>query len=38
LRDQTFASWAALNQVNELLLDPNPWPDEGSRTGKRRTG
>ncbi len=33
LRDQTFASWAALNKVNELLLDPDPWPDEGSRKG-----
>ncbi|MCC8998585.1 MAG: type II secretion system minor pseudopilin GspI [Candidatus Contendobacter sp.] len=33
LRDQTFASWVALNQVNERLLDPKPWPEEGSRTG-----
>jgi general secretion pathway protein I len=33
LRDQTFASWVALNQVNELLLDPEPWPEEGSQQG-----
>ena len=33
LRDQTFASWVALNQVNERLLDPEPWPAEGSRQG-----
>ena len=33
LRDQTFASWVALNQINQRLLDPKPWPDEGSRTG-----
>lgn len=33
LRDQTFASWVALNQVNERLLDPKPWPEEGFRTG-----
>ncbi|MCB1920083.1 MAG: type II secretion system minor pseudopilin GspI [Candidatus Competibacteraceae bacterium] len=33
LRDQTFASWVALNKVNELLLDPDPWPEEGSRQG-----
>ena len=34
LREQTIASWAALNQVNQLLLDPKPWPDEGSQSGK----
>lgn len=34
LRDQTFAGWVALNKVNELLLDPKPWPDEGSRRGR----
>ncbi len=33
LRDQTFASWVALNQVNALLLERKPWPEEGSRTG-----
>jgi len=33
LRDQTFASWVALNQVNEQLLDPERWPEEGSRQG-----
>lgn len=33
LRDQTFASWVALNKVNELLLDPEPWPEEGSQQG-----
>ncbi len=33
LRDQTFASWVALNQINEQLLDPKPWPEAGSRTG-----
>ncbi|MBL8253774.1 MAG: type II secretion system minor pseudopilin GspI, partial [Candidatus Competibacter sp.] len=34
LRDQTFAGWVALNKVNELLLDPKPWPNEGSRRGR----
>ncbi|MBZ4193728.1 MAG: type II secretion system minor pseudopilin GspI [Candidatus Contendobacter sp.] len=34
LREQTFASWVALNQVNQLLLEAKPWPTEGSRTGK----
>lgn len=33
LRDQTFASWVALNQVNTLLLESEPWPEEGSRKG-----
>lgn len=33
LRDQTFASWAALNKVNELLLATEPWPTEGSSKG-----
>jgi general secretion pathway protein I len=33
LRDQTFASWVALNQVNERLLDAEPWPEEGSQQG-----
>ncbi|MBK8182219.1 MAG: type II secretion system minor pseudopilin GspI [Candidatus Competibacteraceae bacterium] len=33
LRDQTFASWAALNKVNELLLASEPWPTEGSSKG-----
>ena len=33
LRDQTFAGWVALNQINQLLLDSNPWPAEGTRTG-----
>jgi general secretion pathway protein I len=33
LRDQTFASWVARNQVNARLLDPEPWPDEGSLQG-----
>lgn len=33
LRDQTFASWVALNQVNAFLLDPEPWPEDGSRQG-----
>ena len=33
LRDQTFASWVALNQVNALLLESKPWPEEGSRKG-----
>ncbi|MBK8537163.1 MAG: type II secretion system minor pseudopilin GspI [Candidatus Competibacteraceae bacterium] len=33
LRDQTFASWVALNQINGLLLESKPWPAEGSRTG-----
>ncbi|TVR63936.1 MAG: type II secretion system protein GspI [Candidatus Competibacteraceae bacterium] len=34
LRDQTFAGWVALNQVNVLLLDPEPWPEDGSRRGE----
>ena len=33
LRDQTFAGWVALNQINQLLLDRNPWPAEGVRKG-----
>lgn len=33
LRDQTFASWVALNKVNEQLLAAEPWPDEGSAQG-----
>jgi general secretion pathway protein I len=33
LREQTFASWVAGNQVNELLLDREPWPAEGTRQG-----
>jgi general secretion pathway protein I len=33
LRDQTFASWVARNQVNERLLDSEPWPGEGSLQG-----
>ena len=36
LRDQTFASWVALNRVNALLLEAKPWPEEGSRKGKFR--
>lgn len=34
LRDQTFAGWVTLNQVNALLLESEPWPEEGSRKGK----
>lgn len=34
LRDQTLAGWVALNQVSERLLDPEPWPEEGSRDGR----
>ncbi|NJM13670.1 MAG: type II secretion system minor pseudopilin GspI [Synechococcaceae cyanobacterium SM1_2_3] len=35
LRDQTFASWVALNQVHALLLESKPWPDEAeTRSGK----
>jgi general secretion pathway protein I len=33
LRDRTFAGWVARNQVNALLLDSEPWPEEGSRKG-----
>ena len=33
LRDQTLASWVALNKINELLLDPKPWPEEDSLQG-----
>jgi len=33
LRDRTFAGWVALNQINALLLEPEPWPEEGSRKG-----
>ena len=34
LRDRTFATWVALNKVNELLLAPTAWPEEGSRKGE----
>ena len=35
LRDQTFASWVALNQVHALLLESKPWPEEAeARSGK----
>lgn len=34
LREQTFAGWVALNQVNQLLLESKPWPSEGRRVGK----
>ncbi|MBL8259273.1 MAG: type II secretion system minor pseudopilin GspI [Candidatus Competibacteraceae bacterium] len=33
LRDQTFAGWVAANQIDELLLDAEPWPQEGGRKG-----
>lgn len=33
LREQTFASWVALNKVHQFLLDVAVWPDEGSRKG-----
>lgn len=33
LRDQTFASWVAINKINELLLSPDPWPVEGGHKG-----
>ncbi len=33
LRDQTLASWVALNHVNEQLLTSVPWPEEGSLQG-----
>lgn len=33
LREQTLASWVALNKVNQFLLDVAVWPDEGSRKG-----
>ncbi|HRC71267.1 MAG TPA: type II secretion system minor pseudopilin GspI [Candidatus Competibacter sp.] len=33
LRDQTFAGWVALNKINELSLDPEPWPERGGRKG-----
>jgi general secretion pathway protein I len=33
LRDRTFAGWVARNQVNALLLELKPWPEEGSRAG-----
>ncbi|MBL8250689.1 MAG: type II secretion system minor pseudopilin GspI [Candidatus Competibacter sp.] len=33
LRDQTFAGWVALNKINELSLDSEPWPQEGGRRG-----
>jgi len=33
LRDQTLASWVALNKINELLLEPEPWPEKGSLQG-----
>jgi len=34
LREQTFAGWVALNQINQLRLDAKPWPDNGRRTGQ----
>ncbi|MDG4598043.1 MAG: type II secretion system minor pseudopilin GspI [Candidatus Contendobacter sp.] len=34
LRDRTFAGWVARNQINALLLESKPWPEEGSRAGK----
>lgn len=33
LRDQTLASWAALNKINEFLLATEPWPNQDSRQG-----
>ena len=33
LRDRTFAGWVARNQINTLLLETKPWPEEGSRAG-----
>lgn len=33
LRERTFAGWVALNQINVLLLETEPWPEEGARTG-----
>jgi general secretion pathway protein I len=34
LRDRTLASWVALNQVNQLLLNPD-WPkDDSAKSGK----
>lgn len=33
LRDQTFAGWVALNKINELMLSPDSWPNEGGRQG-----
>jgi general secretion pathway protein I len=33
LRDQTFASWAALNKINESLLATEPWPTDATRKG-----
>lgn len=32
LRDQTLASWVALNEINRMLLDPD-WPDADTSTG-----
>ncbi len=33
LRDQTFASWAALNKIHEILLAAEPWPTDATRKG-----
>jgi general secretion pathway protein I len=34
LRDRTLASWVALNQINQLLLNPD-WPkDDSAKSGK----
>ena len=34
LREETFAGLVAINQINQLLLDAKPWPDDGRRTGQ----
>lgn len=34
LREQTFAGWVALNQIQALQLEPEPWPEQGVRAGK----
>lgn len=33
LRDRTLASWVALNIINQRLLNPAPWPEQGEEHG-----
>lgn len=33
LRDRSLASWVALNEINQRLINPAPWPDEGTEHG-----
>lgn len=33
LRDSTLASWVALNQINQRLINPEVWPEQGLEQG-----